>query len=166
MVTRKLSSSRLPALATLAILASSSGSAWAAPITVLPAGSTVAGKTIGAWSGDWWRWAVSFSQPNDPFTDATGSRANLNQSGPVFFLAGSKLDNPRRAAALDVARQVIDSHPLSQTAGATSPDGQVVVVRVLAPLVEPAMDLMKQVWAAWRAHFWKMPAHKPRIWAM
>ena len=84
----------------------------------------------------------------------------------IFFLTGSKLDNPRRAAALDVARQVIDSHPLNQTAGATSPDGQVVVVRVLAPLVEPAMDLVKQVWAAWRAHFWKMPAHKPRIWAM
>ena len=84
----------------------------------------------------------------------------------IFFLTGSKLDNPRRAAALDVARQVIDSHPLNQTAGATSPDGQVVVVRVLAPLVEPAMDLAKQVWAAWRAHSWKMPAHKPRIWAM
>ena len=84
----------------------------------------------------------------------------------IFFLAGSKLDNPRRAAALDVARQVIDSHPLNQTAGATSPDGQVVVVRALAPLVEPAMDLVKQVWAAWRAHFWKTPAHKPRIWAM
>ena len=84
----------------------------------------------------------------------------------IFFLTGSKLDNPRRAAALDVARQVIDSHPLNQTAGATSPDGQVVVVRVLAPLVEPAMDLVKQVWAAWRAHFWNMPAYKPRIWAM
>jgi urease accessory protein len=81
-------------------------------------------------------------------------------------LAGSKLDNHRRATALDIARQVIDSHSLHPTAGATSPDGQVVVVRVLAPLVEPAMDLVKQVWAAWRAHFWSLPATRPRIWAM
>jgi urease accessory protein len=84
----------------------------------------------------------------------------------LFFLAGSRLDNARRAAALDVARQVIDSHPLRDKAGATSPDGQVVIVRTLAPLVEPAMDLMKQVWAAWRAHFWQLPATQPRIWAM
>ncbi|SDO30020.1 urease accessory protein [Rhodoferax sp. OV413] len=84
----------------------------------------------------------------------------------IFFLAGSKLDNARRAEALDVARQVIDSHSLHPSAGATSPDGQVVVVRVLAPLVEPAMDLVKQVWAAWRAHFWQLSATRPRIWAM
>nr|WP_315243885.1 urease accessory protein UreD [uncultured Albidiferax sp.] len=84
----------------------------------------------------------------------------------LFFLAGSKLDKHRQAVALDVARQVIDAHSLHHTAGATSPDGQVVVVRVLAPLVEPAMDLVKQVWAAWRAHFWGLSATKPRIWAM
>ena len=84
----------------------------------------------------------------------------------IFFLAGSKLDNHRRSTALDIARQVIDSHRLHHTAGATSPDGQVVVVRVLAPLVEPAMDLVQQVWAAWRAHFWTLSATRPRIWAM
>lgn len=84
----------------------------------------------------------------------------------IFFLAGSKLVNHRRSTALDVARQVIDGHCLQHTAGATSPDGQVVVVRVLAPLVEPAMDLVQQVWAAWRAHFWNLSAQKPRIWAM
>jgi urease accessory protein len=55
---------------------------------------------------------------------------------------------------------------LGDKAGATSPDGQIVIVRALAPLVEPAMDLMKQVWAAWRAHFWQLPATQPRIWAM
>lgn len=84
----------------------------------------------------------------------------------IFFLAGSKIDNHRRCAALDAAWQVIDSHSLRATAGATSPGGQVIVVRVLAPLVEPAMDLVKQVWAAWRVHFWNLSAARPRIWAM
>ncbi|MDB5932622.1 MAG: Urease accessory protein UreD [Polaromonas sp.] len=84
----------------------------------------------------------------------------------IFFVAGSKLERHRRQAALDVARQVIEAHPLSATAGATSPDGQVVVVRVLAPLVEPAMALLRQVWQAWRGHCWQLPASAPRIWSM
>ena len=83
----------------------------------------------------------------------------------IFFVAGSKLERGRRARALDVAREVIDAHALHPTAGATSPDGQIVVVRVLAPMVEPAMALLRQVWAAWRQHFWNLPAANPRIWS-
>ncbi len=85
--------------------------------------------------------------------------------GTLFFIAGSKLERKRRQEALDKAREVIAAHPLCATAGATSPDGQVVVVRVLAPVVEPAMALLKQVWLAWRSHFWQQTASSPRIWS-
>ena len=85
--------------------------------------------------------------------------------GTLFFASGTKLDRQRRQLALDIAREVIEAHPLSSTAGATSPDAQVVVVRVLAPLVEPAMGLMKEVWKTWRRHFWEMSAPAPRIWS-
>lgn len=84
----------------------------------------------------------------------------------LFFVAGSKLDRHRRQQALDTARQIIEAHPLSAMAGATSPDGQVVVLRVLAPVVEPAMALLRQVWLAWRSHFWQQAASSPRIWSM
>jgi len=84
----------------------------------------------------------------------------------MFFLAGSPLERQRRQQALDLAREVIERSALQATVGATSPNPQVVVVRALAPLVEPAMQLMQQVWAAWRGHFWNMPAVRPRIWAM
>lgn len=83
----------------------------------------------------------------------------------LFFAAGSKLERQRRQLALDLARQVLEAHPLSALAGATSPDAQVVVVRVLAPLVEPAMVLLKQVWKVWRQHFWEKDAPSPRIWS-
>jgi len=83
----------------------------------------------------------------------------------LFFAAGSKLERQRRQLALDLARQVLEAHPLSAAAGATSPDAQVVVVRVLAPLVEPAMVLLKQVWKVWRQHFWEKDAPSPRIWS-
>jgi urease accessory protein len=84
----------------------------------------------------------------------------------VFFVAGSKLDRHRRQAALDLARELLEAHPLRATAGATSPNSQVVVVRALAPLVEPAMALIRQVWQAWRGHFWELDGETPRIWSM
>ncbi|CAN5694393.1 urease accessory protein UreD [soil metagenome] len=84
----------------------------------------------------------------------------------IFFVAGSKLDRKRRDDALEAARAVIKAHALHDTAAATSPNPQVVVVRALAPLVEPAMDLMRKVWGAWRGHCWNMPAPGLRIWSM
>ena len=83
----------------------------------------------------------------------------------MFFVAGSKLERHRRQQALDAARAVIDLHDLRATAGATSPDGQIVVVRVLAPMVEPAMALLRQVWQAWRGHFWQLSGATPRTWS-
>ena len=83
----------------------------------------------------------------------------------IFFCAGTPLERARVQAALACARDVLQAHPLANTAGATSPNGQVVVVRVLAPLVEPAMDLLRKVWAAWRQEMWALPGQLPRIWA-
>jgi urease accessory protein len=83
----------------------------------------------------------------------------------LVFVAGSKLDKARQHGALDLAREVVAGHELCATAGVTSPSGQVMVLRVLAPVVEPAMDLLRRVWAVWRQHFWQLPATKPRIWS-
>jgi len=84
----------------------------------------------------------------------------------LFFVVGTPLERARRDTALDAARAVMDAHALKATAGATSPNGQVVVVRALAPQVEPAMQLLQQVRAAWRAALWQLRAEPPRIWSM
>ncbi|MBU0745957.1 MAG: urease accessory protein UreD, partial [Gammaproteobacteria bacterium] len=84
----------------------------------------------------------------------------------LFFAAGAPLDRTRRDAALDAARAVMDAHSLKATAGATSPNAQMVVLRVLAPQVEPAMQLLKAVRVAWREVMWGMAGEAPRIWAM
>lgn len=83
----------------------------------------------------------------------------------LFFVTGAPLSRVRREAGLDLARHLIATHELSGTAGATCPNTQVMVVRVLSPLVEPAVNLLRQVWMAWRSHFWDMPAVNPRIWS-
>jgi urease accessory protein len=83
----------------------------------------------------------------------------------LIFAAGSKLDKERQQQALDLAREVITAHMLRGYAGVTSPNGQVIALRVLAPVVEPAMDLLRRVWGVWRQHFWSLPAPSPRIWS-
>jgi urease accessory protein len=83
----------------------------------------------------------------------------------IFFCAGTPLQRARIQAALECARGILLAHPLANSAGATSPNRQVVVVRVLAPLVEPAMHLLRQVWAGWRQTLWGLSGQLPRIWA-
>jgi urease accessory protein len=41
-----------------------------------------------------------------------------------------------------------------------------VVLRILAPHVEPAMQLLRSVRRAWRSQQWALEAADPRIWAM
>jgi len=84
----------------------------------------------------------------------------------LFFITGRPIERKRKQATLDDARAVISEHALASTAGATSPHPQVIVVRALAPLVEPAMDLLRNVRKAWRAEVWGMNANEPRVWAM
>ena len=84
----------------------------------------------------------------------------------LFFATGSAITRTRKELALEIARGVIAAHPLASSSGATSPNPQVVVVRVLAPAVEPAMQLLRAVRRAWRQGLWGVEGGDPRIWAM
>ena len=83
----------------------------------------------------------------------------------LFFCAGSSIERARVQAALESARSVLHAHALANSAGATSPHPRVVVVRVLAPVVEPAMQVLRLVWGAWRQALWGLSPRLPRIWA-
>jgi urease accessory protein len=83
----------------------------------------------------------------------------------MWFAAGSALPTPRCDALLDSARASMALHAQqSAHAGATALHERVVVLRALAHRVEPAMQLLKDVWAAWRGVAWKLDALPPRLW--
>jgi urease accessory protein len=95
--------------------------------------------------------------------------------GTLFFAAGTPITRDRREAALDAVRTVLE--PLGPVpsaeqaatavvAGATSPHPQVLAVRVLSPLVEPALDLLKRLRGIWRRELWQLDATPPRTWAL
>jgi urease accessory protein len=84
--------------------------------------------------------------------------------GVLWFAAGSALADARREALLESARELAAAHPLARTAGVTAVQPEVVVLRVLAPAVEPAIGLMTSVWQAWRREAWAMTGTVPRVW--
>ena len=84
--------------------------------------------------------------------------------GTMWFACGKALHSDRRGALLDAARAVADGHALKATTGSTSPHDGVVVLRVLSPNVEPAMNLLGAVWTHWRHMAWGLGPGVPRVW--
>lgn len=82
----------------------------------------------------------------------------------MWFAAGQPLVAARRDALLNAAREATEAHPLKATAGCTAPHAEVVVLRALAHRVEPAMNLLTEVWRRWRALAWDLNATPPRVW--
>jgi urease accessory protein len=84
----------------------------------------------------------------------------------MVFAAGTAIAPARVEAALDATRALLEAHPLRLQAGVTLAHPQVIVLRTVSPLVEPSMQLLKQVWACWRHTLWQLPSIAPRMWAV
>jgi hypothetical protein len=55
----------------------------------IPPNATVHGKTYAEWGFSWWQWALAIPYSENPIFDMTGANQDQNQSGPVYFLAGT-----------------------------------------------------------------------------
>jgi urease accessory protein len=82
----------------------------------------------------------------------------------LVFSSGSALAPERTDRALALARECIEASTLRLSAGATSPHPQIMVLRVLSPVTEPAVQLLREVWAAWRQEMWSLTGAMPRLW--
>lgn len=116
--------------------------------------------------GEQWLERGRIDAANTRLMDGPLGLAGQRCLATLFFAAGEPLTRERREQALELARQVIGSHPLAAHAGATSPADGVVVVRVLAPLVEPATTLLRAIRDAWRPALWDLSSVAPRLWAL
>ena len=90
--------------------------------------------------------------------------AGLRVMATAWFASGSPLADAQRDALLEVARACAAPSALATRCGVTSPHGSVVVLRVLAARVEPAMALLQSVRGAWRQQAWGLAPNTPRVW--
>ncbi len=82
----------------------------------------------------------------------------------LWLACGSALTTARRQALLDGARDCLAGHALGASAGVTAVQPSVLVLRALAPGVEPAMQLLSAVRGCWRKLAWGLAPQPPRIW--
>jgi urease accessory protein len=84
--------------------------------------------------------------------------------GTLWLASGTPRDNTAREALLDAAREALAGADPAVFAAATSPEPRLIVLRALAPQVEPLMAAFQRAWARLRAQAWGMGAEPPRIW--
>ena len=82
----------------------------------------------------------------------------------LVFASGSAMASARLERGLASARERVEAHGLRLQAGVTSPHPQIMVARVLAPVTEHAIQLLKHIWAVWRHDMWQLGSTPPRLW--
>lgn len=105
---RKAGTIFVAALFVIAIINSLSGvlfihaqeSSGSTNLGVFPPDSTPYGLTYGEWTAKWWQWAFSMPEALNPLIDDTGRNCANNQSGPVWFLAGTSGGAVTRACTI------------------------------------------------------------------
>jgi hypothetical protein len=66
----------------------------------------VEGASLGEWTARWWRWAQN--APIEPYRDPDGRLCDMNQAGPVWFLAGTDgTFEPRRRCVVPEGKYLL-----------------------------------------------------------
>lgn len=65
------------------------------------------GTPYAEWAGKWQQWLISVPQPLNPVTDPTGKNCAQNQTGPVWFLAGTTGGSAERTCAIPAGKAIL-----------------------------------------------------------
>jgi hypothetical protein len=63
--------------------------------------------TYGDWGAKWWQWLFSLPQDINPLLDITGEDCAQNQSGPVWFLAGTTGGSIERTCTIPEGKAIL-----------------------------------------------------------
>jgi hypothetical protein len=73
---------------------------------VLPPHAKPHGMSYGEWAAEWWTWALNCPADQCPVMDTTGEFAHVNQSGSVWFLAGTFLGEATRTCTVPAGKSL------------------------------------------------------------
>ncbi|MBI5720589.1 MAG: urease accessory protein UreD [Burkholderiales bacterium] len=115
-----------------------------------------------------WRERGVIASDDEALLEGPCGLAGHRVLGTLVLAAGEAFAPAVAEAALDAARsELAEVHGAagSLLAGATLLHGRLLVLRLLAHEVEPAMRLLRRVRGLWRQACWGLAANEPRIWA-
>jgi len=108
-------------------------SARAKQVAVFSPGERVAGTDQKQWVRRFWEWGRSFPADESPSADFTGHRCGSGQSGPVWFLTGTRESKPV-SRECEVPAGKILLIPLVNTLAQVNPGQDVACDRILVSL--------------------------------
>jgi hypothetical protein len=65
------------------------------------------GRTYAEWTAKWWQWVLSIAKTENPLIDETGKNCANNQSGPVWFLAGTLKGPAERSCIIPADKAIL-----------------------------------------------------------
>jgi hypothetical protein len=65
------------------------------------------GMSYAEWTAKWWQWVLSLPVENNPVNDNTGKNCAINQSGPVWFLAGTVNGVAKRNCTIPAEKAIL-----------------------------------------------------------
>src|SRR5829696_3371975 len=74
---------------------------------VFPKGSMPYGLGYDQWSAKWWDWFLSIPVETSPVLDSDGRYCSKNQSGPVWYLAGSNGERQVRSCTIPAGKALL-----------------------------------------------------------
>lgn len=77
-------------------------------VSVFSPDSSPFGISFSQWTAKWWQWFISMpNDSNHPLNDANGASCAQNQSGPVWFLAGSITGHAERTCNIPHGKAIL-----------------------------------------------------------
>lgn len=70
-------------------------------------GSKPFGRTYAEWTARWWEWVLSIPKTDNPLVDENGRNCANNQSGPVWFLAGTLKGPAERSCTIAADKAIL-----------------------------------------------------------
>ena len=65
------------------------------------------GRTYAEWTARWWQWVLSIAKTENPIVDDTGKNCANYQSGPVWFLAGTRKGPAERSCTIPAGKAIL-----------------------------------------------------------
>jgi hypothetical protein len=69
--------------------------------------STPYGRSYSGWTAKWWQWVLSIPRSENPLIDDTGINSAKNQSGPIWFLAGTLRGPAERSCTVPADKAIL-----------------------------------------------------------
>jgi hypothetical protein len=95
------------------------------------------GRTYAEWTAKWWQWVLSITKTENPLIDQNGKNCANNQSGPVWFLAGTLKGPAERSCTIPAHKAIL--FPVINVEASTA-EGDGTTEKELAARVKFEMD--------------------------